>query len=533
MSKSSARKSTPSKHARRVTTLANPHPIAPEHPSAPVTSYGQILRSSSIIAGSNAINYVVGLFRIKIVAVLLGPAGVGLVGLYVQISGTIGTLANLGIGSSAVRQIAESNGSGNETRIAATVKTLRRACWATGVLGWLLAAVLAKPLSHWIFDDASHAKAIGLLGATILFNTISGGQTALLQGIRRIGDLARIQVLASLLNALVAIGLFAWLGERGIVPVLLSTAAIQLAISWYFTRRVEPAPIHLSFRETVHYTKGLISFGLAFMWSGLLTALVLLAIRALIIRELGVDSNGLYQAAWAISGMFAGFILGAMGADFYPRLTAVANQHDAVNRLVNEQTEIGVLLALPGLIGTLAFAPWLMQLLYSAKFLPAAGLLPWFVFGILGQVVSWPLGFIMLAQGAKSWFVATETLANLLKLGFSFWLINALGLVGTAIAMPALYLCYIAIVRAVSSRLTGFRWTAQVLTLFLIAGLLTLAAFLATKMLPQIPALILGGALTAGSVLFSLRELAKRLGHKHPIIQSALRIPGCRVILGA
>lgn len=453
--------------------------------------------------------------------------------MYVQITATISTLAGLGIGSSGVRQIAEASGCGDQAHMAATVKTLRRACWFTGILGWLLAAALAKPLSHWIFGEASHAWAIALLGSTILFSTISGGQTALLQGIRRIGDLARVQIIATFLNTLAAIGLYAWLRERGIVPVLLATAAIQLLISWHFARRVQPAPIRLTIRDTLHHTKGLVSLGLAFMWSGLLAALVMLAIRALIIRELGLDANGLYQAAWAISGMFAGFILGAMGADFYPRLTAIANDHEAVNRLVNEQTEIGVLLALPGLIGTLSFAPWLMQLLYSSKFIPAAGLLPWFVLGIFGQVISWPLGFIMLAKGAKAWFAVTETLSNLFKLGLSVWLLHFLGLVGTAIALPALYLFHSVIVLSAGFRLTRFRWNARVLKLFLVSALLVVTAFAVTQLLQPIPAMIVGAALTATSGVFSLRGLASRIGRDHHIVQSACKISGIRWILGA
>jgi antigen flippase len=78
-------------------------------------------------------------------------------------------------------------------------------------------------------------------------------------------------------------------------------------------------------------------------------------------------------------------------------------------RAVNEQTEIGILLALPGLLATLAFGPWILELFYSKKFLPAAELMPWFILGVFGRVVSWPLGFIQLAKGASRVFMLTET----------------------------------------------------------------------------------------------------------------------------
>ena len=103
-------------------------------------SYSQVLRASSIIGGANGINYVVGLIRVKIVAVLLGPSGVGLIGLFQSLLGVLGKSSGLGINSSGVREVASAAGAGDPERIARTVKTLRRACWVTGLVGWGLAA---------------------------------------------------------------------------------------------------------------------------------------------------------------------------------------------------------------------------------------------------------------------------------------------------------------------------------------------------------------------------------------------------------
>jgi PST family polysaccharide transporter len=266
----------------------------------------------------------------------------------------LSTLSGLGIGASGVREIAEAAGSEDAARMASTAAALRRICWLTGLLGWLLSVALSWPISRWSFGHGDHAWAIAVLGSTIYLGAISAGQIALIQGVRRIGDLVRMQVIVAVAGTLVSIGLYAWLRERGIVPVLVVTAVVQLAVSWYFARRIQTVPVRQSWRESLRQSRQLISLGLAFMWSGLLTAIVTLCIRALIVRELGLEANGIYQAAWAISAMFAGFVLGAMGADYYPRLTGVSHNREAINRMVNEQTEIGILLALPGLMGTLA-----------------------------------------------------------------------------------------------------------------------------------------------------------------------------------
>src|SRR5205814_10384 len=79
------------------------------------------------------------------------------------------------------------------------------------------------------------------------------------------------------------------------------------------------------------------------------------------------EAAGLYQSAWTIGGLYTGFILQAMLTDFYPRLSAVATDDRECNRLVNEQAEISLLLAGPGVIATMTFAPLVVALFYSTR----------------------------------------------------------------------------------------------------------------------------------------------------------------------
>ena len=62
-----------------------------------------------------------------------------------------------------------------------------------------------------------------------------------------------------------------------------------------------------------------------------------------------------------------------MGADFYPRLTAIANRNEDCNRLVNEQAEIGLLMAGPGILATLTLAPIVITVFYRGDFAPGRG----------------------------------------------------------------------------------------------------------------------------------------------------------------
>ena len=379
------------------------------------SSYAQILKASSIMGGAAGINLLLGMLRVKFAAVLIGTTGVGLISSFGALQGLVGTLAGLGIQSSAVREIAAAVGKGDDQAVGRAVLALRRVCWLTGLIGMAAMMLLAPLLSQLTFGHRDYTLDIAALGVIILFGNLSGGQMALIQGMRRIGDMARANIYGAAAGTAAAIGFYAALGLRGIIPTLLAVSAIQLALSFHFARRVPVPKVSLTWRQTFAEASGMVRLGLVMMWNGLMGSAVAYLTVTLIAQHEGTQAVGLYSAAFALSGMFVNFVLGAMGADYYPRLTGVASDKPAMVRMVNEQTEIGLLLALPGLLATMALAPWILQIFYTREFLGAVELLQWFILGCLGRVISWPLGFVMLALGKGRWFLLTETSFNLLQ----------------------------------------------------------------------------------------------------------------------
>lgn len=492
----------------------------------PKSSYGTILRSSSIIGGAQIFSLLIQLARTKIVAILLGPAGLGLVGVYQSLLSLLTTVSGLGISQSAVRQVAESFGSGDVEKASQSVQVLRRTCWLTGILGTILTAALAWHLSVWNFGTGEHAIALALLGITLLPTSISSGQMAMIQGTRRIGDLARLQVLSALTGTLISIAIYYWMDQRGIVPVFILTALVNLGFSWIYARRVSIPSTRLSWSQTSEEARRLIGLGMAFMITNLLAFGVAVITRALILRrETGLEDNGYYQAAWGISGVFAGFILNAMGADFYPRITAVAKRNNEVNQLVNEQTEIGILLSLPGLIATLALSPLLIRILYSSDFTQASQMLPWFVLGVFGRVISWPMGYLLLARQASRSVLITETSAAVAHMLFIWLGLKWFGLNGVAIASPLLYLVYTLILHAAVQPVTGFSWSFDVWRLIAVSILLIGATFAGVRWMPELYSAPLGSLVAATSGIWCVRQICQRLGPAHRIFQIVERLP--------
>jgi len=495
-------------------------------------SYTKILKSSSLIGGSQGVNLLLGMVRMKFAAVFIGPLGVGLVGTYMSIQSMIGTMSGLGIHASAVRDVADAVGKGDEEQIGKTILTLRRISLFTGFFGALAMILLAQPLSEYTFNTEDYTLDISLLGITIFFSNIQGGQTALIKGMRRIGNLARLNIIGAVSGTLVTIVFYTWLGVRGIIPALLALAFIQFITSWYFARKVEYLKVEMSWRESIRASGGMVRLGLVFMWSGLAVYVVAYLTRVFITQEVSLEAVGIYSAAFALSGMFINFILGAMEADFYPRLTGVNNDHGAMARLVNEQTEIGLLLAIPGLLATLTLSPWIIRLFYTGGFLPAADLLQWFILGCLGRVISWPMGFIMLALGKGKWFFATETIFSFLHLGMIWLGLRLFGLEGVSVAFFLLYVIYSFSVYGVSRYLIQYKLNSGVRRLFYMLFPVVVLAFLTGRFLSILPATVFGVIITFVVSVYCLRGLVNRIGKDNRLVKKLCRIPGVSVICG-
>ena len=422
-------------------------------------SYGQILKSTSLIGGSSVLAIGIGVIRTKAIAVMLGPAGFGLMGLYGLIVDLALSIASLGIGSSGVRQIAESVALGNDARIARTVIALRRTAVVLGLLGAVLVAVFSGALSTLTFGDDKHAGAVALLGLAVFFRSISAGQGALIQGTRRIRDLAMIGVMGAFLGAIISIILVYFLGERGVAPALVGAAAMGLVISWWYSRKVRIQYPALTHAEVGQEAASLLKLGFAFMISGVLMMAAAYAVRAIVLRLDGLEAAGFYSAAWTLGGLYVGIILQAMGADFYPRLVGVAEDHPQCNCLVNEQTQVSLLLAAPGVIATITFAPLVIALFYSAKFAEAVEILRWICLGIALRVITWPMGFIIVAKNRQAVFMGAEAAWTVVNVGLTWICVKAFGLNGAGMAFFGSYAFHGLLIYPIVSWLSGFRWS--------------------------------------------------------------------------
>ena len=133
----------------------------------PAESYGQILKSTALIGASSLINVAFGIIRSKAMAMLLGPAGVGLIGIFNSLADLCQITAGLGVQNSGVRQIASAGRADGESDVARITTVLRWLSLGLGTAGALLLMLLSGPVAEVTFGDPLQSGAVALLGVAV------------------------------------------------------------------------------------------------------------------------------------------------------------------------------------------------------------------------------------------------------------------------------------------------------------------------------------------------------------------------------
>lgn len=400
------------------------------------------LRSIILVGGGSVVTMLIGLVRTKCIAALLGPSGIALAAILTQIFEVGGAATGLGLGASGVRQIASAQASGDGRRFAQVVKTLRRTVWCTGTSALLVMIACAGWISEFTFGTTAYRIPIMLLGGVVFIRALMTSQTCILQGSRRVADAVKSSIAGAVAALITYVPFAYYLGEAGIAPGILCATLINFCVSWWYARKVPIEETEYSWEDGRREVSKLLTFGFPMMLTTLVGTFTPYFERVILLKTIGLNELGQYQAAYALTGVAVGFILSAMTADFYPKLMAHVDNHERMNKEVNAQIEISLIFAMSAAVWMAACAPLMISLLYTKEFTPAAAVLTITVLGIVGRVIGWPLRLVLMAQGRSALLFIIEVGFAALGL-LAVWLMSVhYSTLGAAYAFVGTHLLY-------------------------------------------------------------------------------------------
>ena len=438
-------------------------------------AFARILRSSALMGGAQVVTLGAGFLRAKIIALVIGPAGVGLVGVLTSFNSNLSSFAGWGLGTTGVRSISSASEEERPGKIASVRKLGARLAW----LGLLAALLLFWPVGILTFNSTLYHLELFIAALSVPLIVATSAWSSLLQATGQIKSLARVQMVSALVGLVLGLPLIYFLGLRGIAASLLLAAAIPAIFTWVAARRCCPPSVAVGDNYDIRHLVGL---GGALMLAAVIGQLSAYAVRIILIQAHGLEGAGYYQATFAIAGSLPGFVFTAMGTDFFPRIASVKTEAEA-QELCEKQIQAGLLLALPLIAGLLTLGQECIHLLYAQGFEQATPLLSWMAWGVFLRLLSWPMGYWLLARGSSRAVVIVESIASIISVLLPLALVPEFGIVGAAMGFFVSYVAYTAIMLVVSRKRSG-RWLgpATLGWFALAAAILGVSQFIASNL---------------------------------------------------
>lgn len=446
-------------------------------------TYSHILKYTGIFGGVQGLNILVGIVRNKLVALLLGPTGMGMASLLNSIANFAYQATSLGISFSAVKHLSEIIDSGDDSRISSFVATVRAWSMVTALLGAAVCMAAAPALDRWVFDGGGHTAEIMALAPVVAMMAVTGGETAILKGARRLRHLAEIQMLTVFASLVISVPVYAAAGIRGIIYVILLMALANMGLT--ARRSLKAFPLKRLTggggpAAALSHGGDMVRLGLAFIVTGVMGSGVEMAVRSLLNNYADLGTVGLYNAGYMLTVTYAGMVFSAMETDYFPRLSAVNHDTAAVNLAANRQIEVSILMISPMLTLLITMLPILIPLLYSGRFVAVVPMAQVAVLSMYARAAMLPVAYITLAKGHSRAYMVIEGASAVVFVVLMIVCFNAWGLVGAGVAVLLSNVADLVVIVIYAAMRYGYRLSRQVVACAAVHVPLGLVAYLAT-----------------------------------------------------
>lgn len=436
------------------------------------SSYRNIMSSTAIFGGVQIINIGINVIRGKLVSMILHTTGMGILSVFSSAANVVQQFAQMGLNVSAVRTISQANDATDEQAIAFTTRLVRTMIVIASVAGMVLMALMSPLFSGLSFGDLSFTPYFILLGLLVFFNIMGAGETAILQGRRQYKQLAFCSTVPPLAGLLISIPIYYFWRINGIVPAMICVSLIYyvaLRVYSYRDRRPRSSRERLTLRRIWITGQEMIKLGFV-LTIGVLAGTITTYLVIAFISNIGVVEHvGLYQAAHTITGQYVGLVFTAMATDYYPHLSSLAKDNTGkAFELVNQQTEIVLLIMAPIAMLMILTAPVVVNVLLTEEFMPICLIMRFMGLACIIRALSAPMDYIAYANGDRKFILWIETLwgcaKTLVVMTLCYYFFGFIGLGYGALACAVIDL----IVSIVATRWRyGFRLSGRVIQLML------------------------------------------------------------------
>ena len=365
----------------------------------------------------------------KLLAIFVGPSGMGLIGNLRNFISSLEGISTLGFQGGIVKYIGESEH--NKKELEKTITTV--------LLSFLL---LASFLSLFIFifsdyfcnkfleNNLQYSNVFRLVAIVLPWNVISILFVSILNGLGEFKKVILVNIIANILSVLLSAVLVYNFKIIGAFIATIIVPIISVFSSFFWLPKEIEIFKRFNFKDfDFRIFKNLISFSLMILPPTILSPYIYLQIRNYLIINVGLNQSGFWEGMSRISTLYLMFVGTIVSVYFYPKLIK-SNTVVEVKKVIWSYYKFILPLFIFGAMLVYFLRFLIIKLIFTAEFLPVSELFFWQLIGDVFKVCGLILGFLLMSQKRVLHFIVIEVSALLFLYFASLLFIKNYGVEG-------------------------------------------------------------------------------------------------------
>lgn len=399
-----------------------------------------IIKVFSLNAIATLIRMLTGMISVKVVAMIVGPAGIALIGQLNSFSTLVQAIAQGGINSGITKYVAEYREDESLVK-----KYISNALRISVICTLPVAIVLifgCVYISEIIFKSDEYYYVILVFGFTLILYTLNHFLFSILNGYKQFDDYVRISICGIILNLFFTVSLVYIFGLAGALINAVTFQSIVFFVTLWMCRK-------MSWMKREYFIKKLespivkkyLGYSLMTLTSMILTPIVQLFLRGYVISDISATDAGIWEGMNRISSIYLSIITTAFSIYYLPRLSEIRDNKELHNEIFRcYKIIIPMLMAISICVYLLRYV--VLWILFTPEFYSMESLFCWQLAGDFFKICSWMLAYIMVAKAMAKTYIETEIFFGFLYLSMSFFFLRTNGIVGLVQGYLLNYIIY-------------------------------------------------------------------------------------------
>lgn len=396
-----------------------------------------IIKVSSLTAISTFVKMISGLVSVKVVAIIIGPNGLALLGQLNNFSSIAMTFASGGINNGVTKYIAEYKDS--EEKISYILGTAFRITLILSIICSLGLIIFSEYWAELILKNKSFSLIFILFGITIIFFALNSLLISIINGFKDFKNYVVINIIASIVSLIFSVSLTLIWGVTGALISAVTSQSIIFVVTFFLVLKISWFNKE-NFWGSWHKPTiiKLFQYSLMMLVSSVTSPITQLWIRSYLGNSTSWGEAGLWEGINRISNMYLLFITSTLSVYYLPRLAEIIGNKELKKEILKTyKLVIPILIFISFMIFILR--DFIIQLLFTNEFYMMRSL---FIFQMLGdifKIAAWLLAFQMVAKAMTLTYIITEIVFAISLVLFSIIFINLFGFIGPTIAYMVNY----------------------------------------------------------------------------------------------